>query len=357
MANEYNPLPFFHDKVTGKESENLLDLIRDLDLPRELMLDVNCPSGLAEIDLRHHDFGHRYVIDEKAILSEKVNGMIIAIKDYFRREHDGSKHYLFSMSGGFDSRTIALILKQLQEESGLYQDLTILTHEPEIEIVEEFLRLHPLQCLFLPWKKDTQSKPNYYEFDKRTNGFCGPQIKYWDLDESKYTMITGLLGGEQFEYPCPHATKITNQMRQQNTIGSLWFWMKNPAAQMCRDAILWKDMLFPYLSWNFLKISMTLPKSFYQMETFEEGDKVRLEFMKQLGNKGPIYRGHKYNFSMTPAYQQSFTIEMQKSTLVQHFKEHNGNVTNAQPSNTITDKFHLYSKLYGLALTYERIFQ
>lgn len=357
MSNIYNPLPYFHDKVTGKDSVNLLDLIRDLDLPRELTLDVGSPTGFAEIDLRHHDFGHRYQIDEKAVLSEKVTQMLAVMKDYFRREHDGSKHYLFSMSGGFDSRAVALILKQLQEESGLYRDLTVITHEPEIPIVEAFLKQHPLECLYLPWKKETPQAPNYYDFDKRTNGFCGPQIKYWNLDESQYVSITGLFGGEQFEYPSPHETKITNQGRLQNTIGHLWFWMKNPAAELCRDAILWQDMLLPYLSWEFLKVSMTLPKSFYQMETFEQGDIIRLEMMKQLGNQAPIYRGHKYNFAMTPAYQQSFTEEMRKSTLVQHFKEHNGNVTNAQPSNTITDKFHLYSRLYGLALTYERIFQ
>jgi hypothetical protein len=295
---------------------------------------------------------------DHAPLVEKVTQMIAALKDHLRRIHDASKKYLFFLSGGYDSRILILLIKQLQDESGLYcNNLTIITHEPEIEVIQEFFKAHPIQCTFLPWKINNQTGVDYYILDTRTNGFCGPQIQTWDLPEKEYSVITGSLGGEQFEYPSPHELRINNQNRQQNTMGNLWFFMKNPAIQLCRDAILWKEEFFPYLSWEYLKVSMTMPKEYFQMETFGKGDMVRNEMMRQLGCKTPLYRGHKYNLQFSPAVLTKFTQEYRESHLYNHFKDHNGHVGMAQPTNTITDKFHIYSRLYGLAKTYERLFE
>ena len=62
---EYEYLPFFHDKVTGKESYDLRELIRAIKCPEDITVDTNTKSGFAEIDVRQPDFGHYYPITEE----------------------------------------------------------------------------------------------------------------------------------------------------------------------------------------------------------------------------------------------------------------------------------------------------
>jgi hypothetical protein len=326
------------------------------------IVDVRRESGIAHIDTLSANNGElskwEKPIDDK---DKAIELLISELKATIVNSFNPKIDYLMSASGGMDSRILLHLFDSLDDVIDLSR-ITIISHEPEIEIVEHALsKLKHLgeKAYHLKWNYHRQHDPDYYwldEFGQNISGFVGFPLRYhpkdWDLHG--FGLITGNFNGELFEYPSSSLKRTWFGVGHVNE-GLFRYYCRVPNHEMNNIMLSFKSLIFPYLSKNYLNTVFNLDSSLFRKADFETGDYIRTAMLEKLGNTSDIFRGHSYNMRFSVETRQHVKDSFLNSTFYKTYSNYVGLVGSAKPWLFLNDKNNISSKIYSLASTFEGV--
>ncbi len=323
-------------------------------------------SSLPKLDLSTPEFAKRLV--------KEVENYLISL-------WDSNKFHLVLCSAGMDSRIISWVLAELRDKQGKdwVGKIHFRCHEPEGSLFKTIMKRQGWDASQYSVYNDGQfNKPDYYakmgDFDSDANGYVAPMSEFWDdiikkEDEKNTVLVTGSCGGEQFSYPLFRHWKFTD-----NRYADLVNNTRGIMLTVHRATWKWRDILAPFLSYNFLDMAFRVPRKLFKWvempcvsitRTFRDWQKrdfMRSAMVKVFKDDIPLYVGHGYNLKVSPGRAEYMKQKFLGSKLYRDYK-HLSWVKDAKPwllyrNYRMEDVNKVISssgaKLYGLATCYER---
>lgn len=305
---------------------------------------------------RHRDL-YSIKPDKSADFDSLILQMKQSIKDYFVRNWS-SERKLCLHSAGYDSRIISGILTELRQERGddWIGDIHFRCHQPEERMFIEIMKMQG-------WREDqysvwANSPVDHYNIGNKQvlNGFC-PVTHQMDFfsdispDSKKTVLIMGFHGGEFFCYPALGKKQIKNIDYCPNTNVNRWlnqFTMEGEWVSMY--AYEYKQLLAPYLDYEYLKIASLMPDKYLSTVT-RKLDTVRQAILKtmSINTLAVEYGNHNYTWNISPATKQRMMGEYFQSKFYQDYK------VGVNFDNIISDIAGHDGKVWAFSLLYDKI--
>lgn len=360
-----NTLPFppvYYSKRTNEEDLDLAALCSRE--PRLTLL----RNEFSEIGIRHSsevmDQKQRHLVttlekDQSMTISSVSIQLVNALKSYFKKTWDSSHYHLVLCSGGLDSRIMSWILRDLREEMGRnwLGDIHFICHHPEGTIFKEAMKLQGWNQYEYSIHKETQNQSaDYYDlgnWNDNPNAFCQIVLRFWDgvvpqHKEKETVLISGAAGGEILHYPL--ARKLGHL---ENRYNDLLQHMPAPHVNFARFYANWHDVLFPFISYDYLNIAFRIPHKLFIRQTPRGADKIRIAMLSRWKDNIPCHIGHQYNFTPSQSRIKYIKSHYLGSKFYRDFK-HIDYVKNAAPWKYKKIKeYDTY--LYSYAAMYEHV--
>jgi len=285
------------------------------------------------------------------------------VKIYLTDLWDSNRMHLIFHSGDMDSRIISWTLKELRDENGKdwLGDIHFRCHEPEGDIFKTVMKKQGWdESQYSVHKEGRVTEPDYYnfgDFDWNNNCWFRPGVNFWDEiipkgEEKNVTLVSGLFGGENLCYPIwPQRARSNNRFEDLMSNGS----GVRPA--LSRAFNTWGDILLPYLSYEYLKVSFELPNKYLvwvDNQFGQQRDLIRTEMLKVFKDDTILYIGHKYNRKISDERRKYMKERYQGSKFFRDFG-HLDFVRNARAWDIYKDEnlSMVDLKLYSYATMYE----
>ena len=354
--NETIPvMPVYYSRQTGFQD---LDLRNVLQREPELTLDVRmlpswedgvCPTGFGEVNVKPIcEIWNPSKFHQPVEVSESLEGIcddIIELhKDYFRKTWDSRDYHLLLSSGGRDSRIVAWILKQLQDDEGMdLGEFKFLCQGLEAKCFLEGMReMNWSREKYEVWNFDNLLKPDYYDFwhlEDNVNGFVGPQLfptRIPGLDDQKTVLVSSSFSSGFHNVPELSLFHF----------GSYYY-----NHSLCASVYRFKDVLINTMGYDYVQYHTHISPKYFQKTV--GGDLVRDTMLKRLGNHASLYHAHSYNFDFLPLTYRRINNDFRKSKLYKTFS----NVEEIFKTNicekNVFDWKSRDLRIYGLATTFE----
>ena len=276
------------------------------------------------------------------MFSKILDYYISAYKDVLRGL-DKNEKYLFSCSNGSDSRIIISLLAQLRDEEGYSFD-NILFHcwgRPEKDSFLQLMRRFKFDNISIldDAKEDAYS---ICSSDICVEGFYPYDImmKFWGekINPQEYILLSGAEG----------ETLLRTFTEWVHSHG--YFSSRGDAVHIL--AAQFKDIFFPYLTKELLKISMLIPKNLKNIkDTRLSRDKLRTDICEKLGTADIPMQSSHYNFNFSAYNKKTMMDKYLASQFYKDFK------FSLNPDELFTSNSSFSAKMWAFATTvYERIF-
>jgi len=349
-------MPLYYSRKTHYQD---LDLRAVLQKEPELTLDVRMvpnwedgvnPTGFAEVNVLpvgmfwDQSKLHRQVSDIPSTLEGVCDRMVEYHKNYFRKTWNNQDFHIILSSGGRDSRIVAWILKQLQDEEHMdLGEFKFICQGSEAKCFLDGMRE-------MGWAKDTYEvykldhllEPDYYDFwhlEDNCNGFVGPQLfptRLDGIDPAKTCLVTSSFSSGFHNIP---------------EISLFHFAIYYYVHTLCSSVIRFKDMLINTLGYDYVNFHTHLPAKYF-LKTVG-GDLIRDTILKRLGNTASLYHNHSYNFDFSRETYTRINADYQRSQLVRAFPQSEEVRTVHIDTTNVFDWKARQLRLYGLATVVE----
>jgi hypothetical protein len=310
-------------------------------------------------------------------LDKIVSNYLSLIKQYFIRRWDPKVfHFIFS-SGGADSRIIGWTLASLRKEGFDLGDFCFCCHHDEDDMFKQAMKAQGWKNNeFHIHKELEQQSSEYYsygDFTDNHNHFGMLDQNIWSdivprSREKEVCVVSGLMGGEQFEYPLCYAAAGRR-------------WLKNPWANIIWSAsvvnnkimkydVQFHDHLMPYCNETIVDYIMKIPAIYFRKVAWNaykfgqvrkvKRDLLRRKILDTFGDEIPTHTGHNYIFTLTEATKEYMKSSWLNSKFYKAFNDQPvvrlsepWNITFKRGGATTSKKMLLDMRMYALATCYE----
>jgi len=286
-----------------------------------------------------------------------------SLKDYFIRNWDSEDKHLCCHSAGYDSRIISGILTELRQERGdaWIGDIHFRCHQPE---GQDFVKIMKMQG----WREDQYSvwentPEDHYNLGRTTkilNGF-NPLTHQMDFisdivpdrEKKNTVIIDGSQGGEFFCYYAIRMKRVRDGIEYcQNPNINRWMsFFAEDGEWMSMMAYEYKDLLAPFLSYDYLKLASLMPNRYVSAvdNTLDSVRQAILETMS-INTLAVEYGHHRYTWGLSEATKQSMADWYINSRF---YKDYGIVVNYDSIGKNITGHD---GKVWAFSLMYEKVF-